>query len=66
MMAIMRTLTPSVDRLGAALRALRQVHASEPDREDKISFGAKCLHVVIAQLTEEGLPQEDLQPLIPT
>lgn len=60
----MRTLTPSVDRLGAALRALRQVYAREPESEDKISLGAKCLHVVITQLTEEGLPQEDLQPLI--
>ena len=60
----MQPLAPSVDRLGAALRALRQVHACEPESEDKTALGAKCLHVVIAQLTEEGLPQEDLQPLI--
>lgn len=58
----MQTLPPSVDRLGAALRALRQVHAREG--EDKTLLGAQCLHVVIAQLAEEGLSQEDLQPLI--
>jgi hypothetical protein len=34
-MAVMQTLAPSVDRLGAALRALRQVHAREPESEDK-------------------------------
>lgn len=64
MMATMRTLTPSVDRIGAALRALRQIYAREPESGDKTSLGAKCLHVVITQLAEEGLPQEDLQPLI--
>jgi hypothetical protein len=52
-------LTPSIDRLGAALRALRQVH---PD-EDPASLGAKCLRAVISQLAEEGVSQEDLQPL---
>jgi hypothetical protein len=52
-------LTPSIDRLGAALRALRQVH---PD-EDPTSLGAKCLRAVINQLAEEGVSQEDLQPL---
>ncbi len=60
----MQTLAPSVDRLGAALRALRQVHECEPESADKTALGAQCLHVLIAQLTEEGLPQEDLQPLI--
>ena len=64
MMATMRTLTPSVDRIGAALRALRQIYAREPESEDKTLLGAQCLHVVITQLAEEGLPQEDLQPLI--
>jgi hypothetical protein len=64
MMAAMQTLTPSVDRLGAALRALRQIHAREPESGDKTSLGAQCLAVVITQLTEEGIPQEDLQPLI--
>jgi len=60
----MRTLTPSVDRLGAALRALRRIHARELVSGDKNSLGAQCLHVVIIQLAEEGLRQEDLQPLI--
>src|SRR3990172_11792860 len=60
----MQTLSPSVDRIGAALKALRQTHGHDAQSEDKISLGAKCLHVIIAQLTEEGLPQEDLQPLI--
>ena len=60
----MQTLSPSVDRIGAALKALRQTHGHDAQSEDKISLGAKCLHVIVAQLTEEGLPQEDLQPLI--
>jgi hypothetical protein len=60
----MHTLAPSMDRLGAALRALRQVHAREPEGEDKTLLGAQCLHVIITQLAEEGLLQEDLQPLI--
>jgi hypothetical protein len=60
----MQTLSPSVDRIGAALKALRQTHARDARSEDKISLGAKCLHVIIAQLTEEGLAQEDLQPLL--
>jgi hypothetical protein len=62
-MAAMQTLTPSIDRLGAALRALRQTHERGPS-EDKTSLGTNCLHALIAQLGEEGLPQEDLQPLI--
>ena len=60
----MQTLSPSVDRIGAALKALRQTHGHDAQSEDKISLGAKCLHVIIAQLTEEGVPQEDLQPLV--
>ena len=60
----MQTLSPSIDRIGAALKALRQTHGHDAQSEDKISLGAKCLHVIVAQLTEEGLPQEDLQPLI--
>jgi hypothetical protein len=60
----MQTLAPSVDRLGAALRALRQVHARDAESDDKTLLGAQCLHVVISQLAEEGLAQEDLQPLI--
>jgi hypothetical protein len=60
----MQTLSPSVDRLAAALRALRQTHAHDAEREDAISLGAKCLHVIVAQLAEEGIPPEDLQPLV--
>ncbi|MGH6833769.1 MAG: hypothetical protein ACRECM_12245 [Methyloceanibacter sp.] len=60
----MQTLSPSIDRIGAALKALRQTHAHDAKSADKISLGAKCLHVIVAQLTEEGVPQEDLQPLV--
>jgi len=60
----MQTLSPSIDRIGAALRALRQTHGHDAQSADKISLGAKCLHVIVAQLTEEGVPREDLQPLI--
>jgi len=58
----MRTLSPNLDRIGAALKALRQTHDQDP--EDKVSLGAKCLAVLIHQLNEDGLPQEDLQPLV--
>jgi hypothetical protein len=64
MVAAMQTLPPSVDRLGAALRALRQAYASAGETPDKTALGAKCLHVLIAQLAQEGVPQEDLQPLV--
>jgi hypothetical protein len=60
-MADMQTISPSADRLGAALRALRQTHTQDGD--DKASLGAKCLHVVIAELAAEGVSQEDLKPL---
>ena len=60
----MQTLSPSVDRLGAALRALRQAYAGGSDAGDRTALGAKCLHVLIAQLAQEGVPQEDLQPLV--
>src|SRR3990172_417434 len=60
----MQTLSPSIDRIGAALRALRQTHGHDAQSADKISLGAKCLHVIVAQLTEEGVRREDLQPLI--
>jgi hypothetical protein len=60
----MQTLSPSIDRIGAALKALRQTHGHDAQSADTISLGAKCLHVIVAQLTEEGVPQEDLQPLI--
>lgn len=59
----MQTLSPSADRIGAALKALRQTQEHDA-KGDKVALGAKCLHVVIAQLKEEGVPQEDLQPLV--
>lgn len=60
----MTTLSPSVDRIGTALKALRLTHAQDAQGEDKLALGAKCLHAVIAQLAEEGVPAEDLQPLL--
>jgi hypothetical protein len=63
-MTAMHTLSPSVDRIGATLKALRQTFAQDPQKADQLSLGAKCLHAVTVQLAEEGIPQEDLQPLI--
>ena len=60
----MQTLSPSADRIGAALKALRQAHGQESQSESALSFGTTCLRVVTAQLADEGLPKEDLQPLI--
>jgi hypothetical protein len=59
----MQTISPSVDRIGAALRALRRAHGSDEGGTDPVALGAKCLQAVVAQLAEEGLSQEDLQPL---
>jgi hypothetical protein len=59
----METISPSVDRIGAALRALRRAHESDEPGNDPVALGAKCLHAVVAQLGEEGVPKEDLQPL---
>jgi hypothetical protein len=59
----MQTPSPSADRIGAALRALRRAHASDEPGSDPVALGAKCLHAVVAQLAEEGVSQEDLQPL---
>jgi hypothetical protein len=59
----MQTLSPSADRIGAALRALRRAHGSDEPGSDPVALGAKCLHAVVAQLAEEGVSQEDLQPL---
>ena len=56
----METPSPSVDRIAAALRALRQTQ----DAGDTTSLGLKCLRAVIAQLAGEGIPPEDLQPLV--
>jgi hypothetical protein len=60
----MDTLTPSADRIGAALKALRQTHSPAVDGEDELVLGAKCLHAVTAQLAEEGVPKVDLEPLV--
>ena len=59
----MQTLSPSVDRIGAALKALRRAHGSDEPGNDPVALGAECLQAVVAQLTEEGVPPEDLQPL---
>jgi hypothetical protein len=56
----MHTSSPSAERLAAALRALRQTHR---DEEGAVSLGAKCLHVVIAELAADGVSQDDLKPL---
>ena len=58
----MQTLSLNLDRPGNALRALRQSY--DPSSKDKASLGVDCLALVIRQLAEEGLPTEDLQPLI--
>jgi hypothetical protein len=60
----MQTSSPTIDRIGAALRALRRAYGPESDKKDSLPLGAKCLGAVVAQLAEEGLPQEDLQPLV--
>lgn len=57
----MQTVSPSADRIGAALRALRDTHT--PQDGDMASLGAKCLRAVIKQLAAEGVSSEDLQPL---
>jgi len=58
----MQTLSPSADRIGAALRALRETHTQADG--DAIALGTKCLRAVIAQLGVEGIPSQDLQPLV--
>ncbi len=59
----MQTLSPPIGRIGAALRALRQTHG-RGTAGDVVALGAKCLHSVVAQLAEDGVPREDLQPLL--
>jgi hypothetical protein len=58
----METLSPSADRMGAALRALRETHTAEDG--DITVLGAKCLRAVIAQLAADGVSTDDLQPLV--
>ncbi len=59
----MQILSPSIDRIGAALRALRQTYG-RGTASDVVALGAKCLHSVVSQLAEDGVPREDLQPLL--
>lgn len=49
------------ERIGAALRALRQMHLREAG--DTVGLSVKCLHAVIAELAANGVSSEDLQPL---
>jgi hypothetical protein len=58
------TLTPNAERLSAALRALKLTHDHDGESDNKKVLAAKCLKVVLAQLFEEGVPQDELQPLI--
>jgi len=58
----METASPSADRIGAALRALRDTHSVEDG--DVAALGAKCLRAVITQLAADGVRAEDLQPLV--
>jgi hypothetical protein len=60
----MQTSSPTIDRIGAALRALRRAYRPESDNDDSLPLGAMCLGAVVAQLAEDGMPQEDLQPLV--
>jgi hypothetical protein len=58
----MDTASPSADRIGAALRALRDTHTAEEG--DVTVLGAKCLRAVITQLAADGVSTDDLQPLV--
>src|SRR5262245_53845466 len=57
------TLTPNAERLSTALKALKLTH-DHNGPGDKRDYAAKCLKVVLAQLFEEGVSQDMLQPLI--
>lgn len=57
----MEARSPSADRIGAALRALRRTHGDEPG--DVAALGLKCLQAVVAELAADGVAPEDLQPL---
>jgi hypothetical protein len=54
-----------LDRLGMRLRELRlrQAHPAANGAE-KLLLGAECLSAMVRGLAEEGLPREDLQPLL--
>jgi|GEM_PF-1298547 len=57
----MDTNSPASERIGAALRALRQTHP--PEDGDTLGLSVKCLHAVIGELAANGVASEDLQPL---
>jgi len=57
----METNSPASERIGAALRVLRQTHPREGN--DTLGLSVKCLHAVIAELAANGVSSEDLQPL---
>ena len=61
----MQPLSGHLDRLGARLRELRlrQPHHGASGA-DKLLLGAECLSALVRGLAEEGLPREDLQPLL--
>lgn len=62
---MVQTLPGHLDRLGARLRdlRLRQAHHAASGT-DRLLLGAECLSTVVRGLAEEGLPREDLQPLL--
>ena len=57
----MDTNSPASERIGAALRALRQTHPHESG--DRLALSVKCLHAVVGELAANGVAPEDLQPL---
>lgn len=57
----MSQISPSANRISAALRALRQVY--EDSAADKSVLGLKCLQAVMAELAADGVPADDLKPL---
>lgn len=57
----MSQISPSANRISAALRALRQVY--EDSAADKSVLGLKCLQAVMTELAADGVPPDDLKPL---
>lgn len=58
----MNEVSPSANRISAALRALRQVYADSAT--DKAVLGLKCLQAVMVELAADGVPADDLKPLV--
>ena len=54
-------ISPSANRISAALRALRQVYADTA--ADKSVLGLKCLQAVMVELAADGVTADDLKPL---